>query len=62
MTVYNKVEKPPKHILKRGDLLTVKKNFDKIDGVSGVVVGGLTVGAVSGAVYTHSSTSYTTAQ
>ena len=53
MTVYNKTEKPPKHLLKKGDLHTLKKDFDNIDGVSGVVVGGITggvVGAVGSAV------------
>ena len=53
MTVSNKADKPPKHLLKKGDLRVLEKDLLDIDGVSGVVVGGITggvVGAVGGAV------------
>lgn len=46
MAVYNKEEKPPEHILKKGDIQKVKEYYDNIDNVGSVLVGGLTGGVV----------------
>ena len=49
MTIYDREEKPPKHILKKGDLHSLKN----IDTINGIIVGGLSggaVGAMAGAV------------
>ena len=49
MTIYNRDEKPPKHILKKGDL----QALNGIDNINGIVIGGLTggaVGAMTGAI------------
>ena len=50
MTVYNRTDKPPKHLLKKGDLKTIKDDLEKIYNVHGAVAGGMTGGAVGGVV------------